>query len=121
MSKEEKLIPKDWADQVEEESKDSPRKDADIQEKDFIEEIDGWRREVVTTKKWQELEPRRVRGVEACAGEYNKLSFKPSALITGVLPASWVEDSKFYHSRWLEGTLEGRVCLVPEICVEYMP
>ena len=60
----------------------------------------GWRREVVTTKKWQELEPRRVRTVEACVGKDEaELSFEPGALITGVRPASWMEFSEFYHSR----------------------
>ena len=49
---------------------------------------------MVAIGKWQELEPRRVRAVEACVGEYTKLSFEPSALITGLWPASWV-DSEF--------------------------
>ena len=49
-----------------------------------------------------------------------ELSFKPGALITGVRLACWLHDSKFFHSRWLEGTFEGRVGLVPECFVEYL-
>ena len=44
-----------------------------------------------------------------------ELSFKPGALITGVRPASWLKGA------WLEGTLEGRVGLVPECCVVGLP
>ena len=44
-----------------------------------------------------------------------ELSFEPGALITGVRPASWLEGT------WLEGTLEGRVGLVMECFVEYLP
>ena len=50
-----------------------------------------------------------------------ELSFEPGALITGVRPASCLADSQFYHSRWLEGTLKGRVGLVMECYVEYLP
>ena len=77
----------------------------------------------MTTREWQELEPRTVRTVEACVGrkDLTELSFEPGALITGVWPGSWVEDDNFYRSRWLEGTLEGRVGIVPECYVEYLP
>ena len=43
--------------------KEATKKLADEEEKDFIKEIEGWRRNVVTTRKWQELEPRRVRAL----------------------------------------------------------
>ena len=76
----------------------------------------------MATKKWQELKPRTVRTVEAYAGleDEAELFFEPGALITGVRPASWLADSQFYHSRWLEGTLDGRVGLVLECCVKYL-
>ena len=102
--------------------REATEKLADEEEKDFIKEIEGWRRKVVTTRKWQELEPRRVLAVEAIVGRYEtKLSLEPGAVITEVWPASWLADSKLYHSRWLEGTFEGRVGLGPEICGEYLP
>ena len=80
---------------------------------------------MATTRKWQEIEPSRVRVVEICEfyspGDETKPSIEPGALITEVRPASWLKDSIYYHFRWLEGTLEGRVGLVPEFCVEYVP
>ena len=68
------------------------------------------------------FKPRTVRTVEAYAGlqEEVKLFFEPGTLITGVWPASWMEDDKFYRSLWLEGTLDGRVGLVLESCVKYL-
>ena len=48
--------------------KEATKKLADEEKKDFIKEIEGWRRKVVTIRKWQELEPRRVRAVEAIVG-----------------------------------------------------
>ena len=42
-------------------------------------------------------------------------------MITGVRPASWVQDDKVNCSCWLEGTLEGRVGLMLECFVEYLP
>ena len=38
------------------------------------------------------------------------------ALVTEVRPAIWVQASRYYHSRWLEG----RVILVPKSIVEYL-
>ena len=61
--------------------------------KDVLKVMEGWRREVVITREWQELEPRTVQTVEACKGfNETELSFEPGALITGVRPASQVED-----------------------------
>ena len=90
--------------------------------KDFLKKIEELKRKVVTTREWQELKPRTVRAVKAFGdGREEKLSrqlelsFEPGALITGVRPASWLMGT------WLEGTLEGRVGLVPEDRVEYLP
>ena len=92
------------------------------EEKDFLKAMERGRSEVVATRKWQELEPRTVRTVEAFKGlDKAELSFKPGALVTGVRPASWLQDDKTNCSRWLEGTLEGRVGLILECCVEYLP
>ena len=77
---------------------------------------------MVASRKWQEIEPRTVRTVEAFKGlDKTELSFKPGALVTGVRPASWLKDDKTNCSRWLQGTLEGRVGLILECCVEYLP
>ena len=81
------------------------------------------RKQTVTTRRWQELEPRRLRAVEACVGrDETELSFEPGAIVTGVRPASWLKDSQSTGC-WLEGTFEGwgRVGLVPESYVEYLP
>ena len=87
-----------------------------------MEEVERWRRAVVATRKWQELEPRTVGTVRAFkALDETHLSFEPGALITGVRPAGWVRDDGVNCSRWLEGTLEGRVGLVLECWVEYLP
>ena len=68
----------------------------------------------------QEIKLRMVRTMKAWAGREDEaeLSFKPGALITGVRPASWIKDDGLH---WLEGTLDGRVGLVPECCVKYLP
>ena len=59
----------------------------------LVEEQERWRREVVATRKWQELEPRTVRTVWAFeARDETELPFEPGALITGVRPASWVQN-----------------------------
>ena len=67
--------------------------------------------------------PRTVRTVKAFLGQEHEaeLSFKPGALIARVWLACWLHDSKFFHSHWLAGTFEGRVGLVPEFFVEYLP
>ena len=76
----------------------------------------------MTTNRWQELKPRRVRAMKACVGmDETELSFEPGDIVTEVRPASWLKDSQFYHSCWLEGTLEGRVGLVLGSYVEYLP
>ena len=84
--------------------------------------VEGSKRREVTTREWQEFKPRTVRAVKAFGEGREEMlscqlerSFEPGALITGVRPASWLEGT------WLEGTLEGRVGLVPEDCVEYLP
>ena len=61
---------------------------SDIEErKDDSKEIEELKRKVVTTRRWQELEPRRVRAVEACVGRYEtELSFEPGAIMA--LPLS---------------------------------
>ena len=102
--------------------KEATKKLAEEEEEDLLKVMEGWRREEVATKKWQELKPRTVQTLEAHAGleDEAELSFEPGALITGVWPASWLADSQFYHSRWLEGTLDGRVGLVLECCVKYL-
>ena len=125
---------KDWADQEEEKSsdikeevksKEEPLRSQDWapQEGEFssVEEVERERRKVVATRKWQELEPRTARTVRALKPLDKTalfLSFEPGALITEIRPASWVVDDRF---RWLEGTLEGRVGLVVERLVEYLP
>ena len=130
---------KDWADQEEEKSsdikeevksKEEPLRSQDWapQEGDFstaelrmMEEVKRERRKVVATRKWQELEPRTARTVRAWKPrDKTDLSFEPGALITGIRPASWVKDDRVQCSRWLEGTLEGRVGLVMECWVEYL-
>ena len=95
--------------------------DSDVDSEE--EKIEWWRREVVASRKWQEIEPRTVRTVEAFKGlDKTELSFKPGALVTGVRPANWLKDAPGYRgSRWLEGTLKGRVGLILESCVEYLP
>ena len=111
---------KDWADQVEEEKRSSEG------ELSTEEEVERERRKVVATRKWQELKPRTARTVRAMKPMVDRadlfLSFEPGALITGIRPASWVqswmEDDRLC---WLEGTLEGRVGLVQEGLVEYLP
>ena len=126
---------KDWADQEEEKSsdieeevksKEEPLRSQDWapQEGEFstVEEVKRERRKVVATRKWQELEPRTARTVRALKPlDKTDLSFEPGALITGIRPASWVKDDRVNCSRWLEGTLEGRVGLVLECWVEYLP
>ena len=73
---------------------------------------------MVASRKWQEIEPRTVRTVEAFRGiGKTELSCKPGALVTGVRPANWLKDDKTNCSRWLEG----RVGLILECCVEYLP
>ena len=92
------------------------------------------RRNVKATREWQELEPRTARTVGALKPlDKTDLSFEPGGLITGIWPASWVSygqaDPKgckcsspsVMCSHWLEGTLEGRVVVVPECRVEYLP
>ena len=92
------------------------------EEKDFLKLMEGGRRKVVATREWQDLEHRTVRTVEACKGsDETELSYEPGAMITGVRPASWVADDECNCSRWLEGTLEGRVGLMLACCVEYLP
>ena len=87
-----------------------------------MEDYKELRKRTVTTKSWQELEPRRVQAVEACVGmDETELSLELGDIVTEVRTADWLADSRSYHSRWLEGTLEGRVGLVPECCVEYLP
>lgn len=61
----------------------------------------------------QALELKRVRTLYACVGEHEtELSFEPNAVITGVRPS--------LEPGWLEGTLEGKVGLVPENYVEFL-
>ena len=78
---------------------------------------------MVASRRWQEIGPRTVRTVEAIKGiGETELSFEPGALVTGVRPADWLKDAPGYRgSRWLEGTLKGRVGLILERCVEYLP
>ena len=108
-------------------SKEEPLRSQDgaPQEGDLstVDEVERERRKVVATRKWQELEPRTartVRGLKPVDKDKTNLflSFEPGALITEIRPASWVVDDRF---RWLEGTLEGRVGLILECCVEYLP
>ena len=112
--------PNNWASEVE--LQEAKEKSSNIeQQKDYIKEMEEWRRKVVTTRRWQELEPRRVRAMEACVGrDETELSLDPGDIVTGVRPASWLKDSQSTGC-WLEGTFEGwgRVGLVPESYVEY--
>ena len=111
-SKEEEEKPLDWA---EEATKEATKKLAEEEEEDFPKVMEGWRREVVATKKWQEFKPRRVRAVKACVGRNEtELSFEPGDIVTEVRPARG-------NPGWLEGTLEGRVGLVWGSDVEYLP
>lgn len=62
----------------------------------------------------QAVELRRVRTLYACVGEHEaELSFEPNQIITNVRPS--------LEPGWLEGNLEGRVGLVPQNYVEYVP
>ena len=113
----------DWAREVEVQEAKEKFSDIKQQQKDYFKQMEESRRRVVTTRRWQELEPRRVRAVEACVGrDETELSFEPGAIVTGVRPASWLKDSQSTGC-WLEGTFEGwgRVGLVPESYVEYLP
>lgn len=57
---------------------------------------------------------RKVRTLYACVGENNsELSFEPNQIIENVRPSR--------ERGWLEGRLNGRVGLVPENYVEYLP
>ena len=115
---EEEEKPLDWAEEV---KKEATKKLAEEEEEDLLKVMEGWRREEVATKKWQELKPRTVRTVEAHARleDEAELFFEPGALITGVRPASWIKDDG--AAVWLEGTLDERVGLVLECCVKYLP
>ena len=42
---------------------------------ELIEDYKEWRKQTVTTKRWQELEPRRLKAVEACMGIVDSLQF----------------------------------------------
>jgi hypothetical protein len=87
-----------------------------------VEEVMRERRKVKATREWQELEPRTARTVRALKPlDKTDLSFEPGGLITGIRPVSWVKDDRVMGSRWLEGTLEGRVVVLPECKVEYLP
>jgi len=62
----------------------------------------------------QAVELRRVRTLYACVGEHEaELSFEPNQIITNVRPS--------LEPGWLEGNLEGRVGLVPQNYVEFIP
>ncbi|KAK2713007.1 hypothetical protein QYM36_011641 [Artemia franciscana] len=57
---------------------------------------------------------RRVRTLYACRGDnQSELSFEPNQIITNVLPSK--------EPGWLEGMLNGKVGLIPENYVEYLP
>lgn len=61
----------------------------------------------------QPAELRKVRTLYACVGEHEtELSFEPNQVITGVRPS--------LEPGWLEGTIEGKIGLVPENYVEYI-
>ena len=131
-------IPQDWADQVEEKSKEIPRKESDIkEEKTFrtkVKEALWWeskkrgpeyswsnerlREFVQGLKWWQDIKPRRVQAMCACVGRYTRgetqLSFEPGALMTAVRPALWLKTC------WLEGALDGRVGLIYGEDVNYL-
>lgn len=61
----------------------------------------------------QPAELKKVRTLYACVGEHEtELSFEPNQVITGVRPS--------LEPGWLEGTIEGKIGLVPENYVEYI-
>jgi len=61
----------------------------------------------------QQLELRKVRTLYACVGEHEtELSFEPNQVITNVRPS--------LEPGWLEGTLAGKLGLVPENYVEFI-
>ena len=131
---------KDWADQVEEESKEIPRKDSDIEEErvfrteakealwlEFKKREEGperyskakvkeMAREFIHgLRSWRDFKPRRVQALCACEGiDETHLSFEPGAVMTEVRPAAWMQ------ARWLEGALDGRVGLIYEEHVKYL-
>ena len=112
---------KDWADQVEEEATNEAKAfRSDIREALFKEKNE-WSKEaakdfVKGLKLWEDLKPRRVQALCACAGRNEtQLSFKAGAVMDGAWPAAWLEDD------WLEATLDGRDGLVFRKYVEYLP
>jgi len=61
----------------------------------------------------QAVELRKVRTLYACVGEHEtELSFEPNQIITSVRPS--------LEPGWLEGSLDGKIGLVPENYVEYV-
>ena len=135
---------RDWADQVEEESKEIPRKDSDIEEErvfrteakealwlEFKKREEGperyskakvkeMAREFIHgLRSWRDFKPRRVQALCACEGiDETHLSFEPGAVMTEVRPAAWMQHS--VQARWLEGALDGRVGLIHEEDVKYL-
>jgi hypothetical protein len=112
---------KDWADQVEEEATNEAKAfRSDIREALFKEKNE-WSKEaakdfVKGLKLWEDLKPRRVQALCACAGRNEThLSFKAGAVMDGARPAAWLEDD------WLEATLDGRDGLVFQKYVKYLP
>ena len=112
---------KDWADQVEEEATNEAKAfRSDIREALFKEKNE-WSKEaakdfVKGLKLWEDLKPRRVQALCACAGRNEtQLSFKAGAVMDGARPAAWIEGD------WLEATLDGRDGLVFRKYVEYLP
>ena len=127
---------------MEEESKEIPRKESDIEEEEVFRtkvkkvlvlefkkreegpEIERWSKAKVKEmakefvhglKSWRDLKPRRVQALCACEGsDETQLSFEPGAVLTAVRPAAWME------ARWLEGTLDGRIGLIYEEDVKYL-
>jgi len=62
----------------------------------------------------QPAELRKVKTLYACVGEHEtELSFEPNQIITNVRPS--------LEPGWLEGNLNGKIGLVPENYVEYVP
>jgi len=62
----------------------------------------------------QPVELRKVKTLYACVGEHEtELSFEPNQIITSVRPS--------LEPGWLEGSLNGKIGLVPENYVEYVP
>lgn len=62
----------------------------------------------------QPAELRKVKTLYACVGEHEtELSFEPNQMITNVRPS--------LEPGWLEGNLNGKIGLVPENYVEYIP